>query len=209
MLTKDEFYNALILGADRPFLFRLPRYVVHILMFILGVQTLRSSPLGSWYDILMALTIFGFLAFLILYRHVIMRRKAARYFMTSLDFGSETHLRMTEEELTLESETACAIRPWHKLFGWKENDELILLYVSDRSFEIIPKRVLSEIFDGEQLVKERLEAFAIPYLRIPAGAVFEALSFAVVSALFLYALLYGSMIGGGPPEPWPARELFG
>lgn len=76
----------------------------------------------------------------------------ARKNYRKLNFGQHPlKLRFTGEEFAVESEGKAAQAKWEELPRWRENNDIILLYLAPRMYYLIPKRVARAGLDVEQI----------------------------------------------------------
>ena len=145
IIEKDEYLEGLRLGSKSPFIFRIPIYLFIILHFFLALITLYLTLFTSSNYIELLLVSSFILLFVALYRPIIQKRQFNKYYESAIDIGLDTTITITETRFELVTGSSSAKRDWEQIKGWKENEDYLLLYVSDRTFHIIPKKIFSEI----------------------------------------------------------------
>ena len=98
-----------------------------------------------------------FLLFQYLYRPYLLRR----VFIRQKELSAPFELELSEQGLSVSNPKGNALIPWTDFKKWTEGKELILLYRSQNTFQMVPKR----LFDNEsdvQYLREQLTGNAVP-----------------------------------------------
>ena len=188
-IKKDEYLEGLRLGSKSPFIYRIPLYLFILLHVFLVLISLYTTLFKSSDLVVLLLISFSILIFASIYRPVIQKRQFNKYYESAIDIGLETEITITETGFVLDTGTLTVKRNWEQVKGWKENEDLLLLYVSDRTFHVIPKRILSEMPNSEEIIKNRLDDFSILYKKMPPGTIFSSIFLLVITFLTLFSFL--------------------
>lgn len=138
-LEEADYLKAAKLHGRRWLLrFALPYFVIlSALMFWISS---RSAGLGGGSQI-------GFMVFLVavlFYKWFVqMPARTVKNFRQHADSQKELTCTMDEEQFALEHDNGFVKKPWGEFRKWRGSDELILLYVTDMSYLVIPRRCLS------------------------------------------------------------------
>ena len=189
ILTREDYLTGVRLGGSMPLLFRIPRY-----LFVLAFSLVFLYSLYLWLLIsqeYVVLLIMNLLILLVmaLYRPVFQRWQINKYYDSLVDAGKETVLELNEDGFAIQSGSSSTARNWGELKGWKEGPALILLYVSDRTYHILPKRALGDLPDGENVIREWIERSGIPYQSRPPGTILSAVLYLIFTAFLMLAFL--------------------
>jgi len=81
------------------------------------------------------------LVYLLAYFFVLLPWRAKRSFKQNKFLEHKTTFRIDGSGLHTSSELGSVSIPWDHLRKWKENDGLVLLYLTDRMYYVFPKRL--------------------------------------------------------------------
>ena len=147
-----DYLNAQLLHL-RPNKFGRIMYYVLFIIMILGVVSGfyflylfitgdYHTELGSILRIFIIPVLFPLVW--LLFRHVLLPYQTRKIFAQQKDLQPPFEMEFTDDNLVLSYEFGNAIRPWKHFIKWKENEKLLLLYLSDMMFVMIPKRFLTD-----------------------------------------------------------------
>ncbi len=138
----------------------------YALITIVGIGVLTGFFLTitgqlDLFVLLVALVAIGYLLFT---RYFWLPRRARHLFTQQKDMGLAFEAEITEEGLKLSNELGSSLRPWKNFVKWKEDRELLLLFLSDITYVLLPKRFLT---GPEQLesIHRQLARFNVPAAR--------------------------------------------
>ena len=96
-----------------------------------------------------------------IYFAVTQPRQIARFFQQQKELSAPMEFELSEEGFAIQHQYGGSRIPWKEFAKWKEDQEMILLYRSDLSFHLLPKRFLA---GGDQLqyVHDRLRQNNVP-----------------------------------------------
>ncbi|MGD8822502.1 MAG: YcxB family protein [Anaerolineales bacterium] len=172
-LTKEDIVDAIHLELDRPFWLRLPEYLFYL--------TILAAILY-----ILALILSGYTQFLL--GAVLMPRRAYRSYESSSDLQTPAELTLSDDGLVFSTEFSHSQRKWNHIVGWKENDKLLLLYISDTNAHLIPLRALRNS-KAYSFLKEKITQYDIPYRSYPNGtwmSFFLYLFFIIVLVMIIF-----------------------
>jgi hypothetical protein len=187
-IEKDEYLKGLKLGSKSPFVYQIPYYLFIILHSILGITSLLLTILTPSNFIEMFLASFFIVLLFTVFIPAFQKRQFNKYFESSLDIGNDTTISISETDLKLLTGSSSVTREWEQLKGWKEDEKYLLLYASDRTFNVFPKRIFSDMPGSEEIIREKIDKFSIPYKKIPTGAIFISIFLLVITALNIIAI---------------------
>lgn len=137
-------------------------WLIYIWIGIMVVSSigglLAADSIDSAGQALILLVIPGTLAFI---QYVSIPKQIARNFKQQKEYMVPFEMDFTEEGVQMRNEFLSYRKPWADFIKWKENDELLLLYQSDTSTSIIPKRLFQNRQDMDY-VYEKIEQHHIP-----------------------------------------------
>jgi hypothetical protein len=107
------------------------------------------------------LPFFIFVAIYPLYRYVYLPNQVKKIFAQQKELSSPFEIEFTDTEMIMSNEFGNSTRPWKNFIKRKENNELIIMYLSDVMYIIIPKRIFT---DSQQIetIKSYLEKNKVP-----------------------------------------------
>jgi hypothetical protein len=118
------------------------RYV--FLGFIVLIAIAGMAPViaaGGWSESWpFFIPIFLLLVLIPLYFYVFLPRRVRHLFDQNKELGAPIEHEITPEGLTTTSQYGNSSRPWSIFRKWKENKDLLVLYITDIQFIMIPKR---------------------------------------------------------------------
>jgi hypothetical protein len=135
---------------------------------IIGVLVIAAFVWAAWLSLTIGdVDIMDFLFvslpfLLILHFAVYLPWKTRRIFKQQKALQRKLVFTFDAEGVTTEAENGNWKTPWEDYVRWKKNDRLILLYVSDCMYHMLPKRLLAEPGDFDslsELVKEKVEKY--------------------------------------------------
>ena len=151
-LQWTDYLNAQLLHLKPKKIVKIIYYVSFFVMalgMLAGFYFLYLFAIGEWHSGLgTILPIFLpsgiLLLFWLLFRYVILPSRTKKIFTQQKETNAPFEMEITEDNLVASNEFGNAIRPWKNFTKWKENEELLLLYISDIMFVIIPKRLIPD-----------------------------------------------------------------
>ncbi len=96
-----------------------------------------GDPIQSMIFILPFLVI---VLFIVLYYYVLFPRRVQRIYEQQKEMSASFEHEITPEGLASSNQYGYANRPWGNFRKWRENKDLLLLYLSDVQFILLPKR---------------------------------------------------------------------
>ncbi len=148
-LTWTDYLNAQRLHMRPGTLGGIMRYVLigfFVLMVVAGMASavIAGGWAQSWPFLIPILLL---LVAIPLYLYIFLPRRVRRLFEQHKELGAPIEHEITPEGLLMTSQYGNSNRPWNIFRKWKENKDLLLLYITDLQFIMIPKR----FFAAEQL----------------------------------------------------------
>lgn len=152
-LTANELVLARKAAVPKIWRFNLLFGVAFFLLIGRGFQLDRSfgvaflAVFASWY----------------LFSRLVLWWQSRRYLQTELKLKYETIVSWSSDGFDIESSWARFGAKWSSLCGWRESDEVLMIYISSVYFFILPKRAFT---DETQLadMKHQLDQHKIPRL---------------------------------------------
>ena len=146
VLEANDYIRAQYLHLRPRLLYKIIGVVVLALVVWGYWLALNDTPYDAWDILFLALPIllvFQFTVYLPWKTRRLYRQQKAM----------QRHLTYTIDDhgISVESDNGTWKTPWEDVHRFKMNDRLILLYVSDCLYQILPKRFLSEPNDYERL----------------------------------------------------------
>ena len=151
-LTPDEFASLMRFhfeGSWKKLWFLLAGLV--LVLLVVNLQTLSTSPLNSLTSIFAPLLIF--FIFLIALFKLAIPLLQKRQFRKSNVLKDQREMEFTNEGFHLRTRLVEAFIKYEALTKLKINDEFILLYMSPASFHFIPTRAFENRKEKEELLK--------------------------------------------------------
>jgi hypothetical protein len=102
-------------------------------------------------------------AFLVIYLRVLLPWNARRVFFQQKESASPFEHEITETAFNSSGQYGSATRPWVNFHKWKEDKDLLMLYLSDVMFIVIPKRFCTP--EQVDAIRARLVENKIPQTR--------------------------------------------
>lgn len=143
-LTADDFVAANFVHARWTPARWIRLGVVFAALLVLGVIVGRDQddPISRLAPILFAYAPLMLLV-LVAGRYWLMPRQARRIYAQTKSLQRVYRWWWNEEQLNYSSDLANAIVPWADLVKWREGEEVFLLYPSNLTFYVFPKRVFA------------------------------------------------------------------
>lgn len=136
-----------------------------------------------------------FLAGVGFYIYVMLPWNVRRIFAQQKELAAPFEHEITETALNSTSQYGNSVRPWSSFHKWKENQDLLLLYLSDIVFVIIPKHFCTP--EQIEAIRGHLAQNGIPQTRRnPARLVMLVMFFVMIVAFGV--LMYVSATGSVP-----------
>ena len=114
-------------------------------------------PSREW-SAVVGLALLGVLYLLFFYGYVPLRVK--RIFYQQKELQLPFCLEIDENGLDVRNELGHSHRPWKGYTSWREDEHLLLLYLAEGSFQMLPKRLAG--VGVVDFVRQRLRAYKIP-----------------------------------------------
>jgi len=126
--------------------------IVLILFLWAAWLALTSDDFGA-FDVLFLVTIIAF----VLNFTVYIPWKTRRVYRQQKALQRELSFKFDDAGVSVSNENGQSVTPWDDYLKWKQNDRLILLYLSDCMYHMLPKRMFAESADfnrlGELLIR--------------------------------------------------------
>lgn len=133
-----------------------------------------GAEIWSW---LLPLVIIGGLT--VLYYYVLLPWNVRRIFSQQKELSVPLEHEITDSALVSSSQYGSGVRPWADFHKWKEDKDVLLLYMSDVMFVLIPKRFCTA--EQVEAIRSHLVANKIPQNpRNPARLVLFAVYLAIL-----------------------------
>ncbi len=146
-LTDDDYLAALILARRHNKTFMIVRTGLWSLIAVLAIVYLVVSLENPRFAVqLVVLAVVA--TVLLLERHVFLPLRARRIFRQQRSMQEPFVVTYDADGVRWESSVTTRRLPWHYYVRWAEDDRYFLLYQSDWTLEIIPKR----FFEGEEQI---------------------------------------------------------
>lgn len=94
-------------------------------------------------------------------------RQAKRLFRQNQEISAPLAMEFSEKGMKFANSFGHNERAWSHFVQWKEDEQALLLYHSDQTFNLIPKRLLAEA-DGLSFVREQLQKHQVPVAGTPS-----------------------------------------
>lgn len=119
--------------------------VLAVLSYGAGMYVMIVDNLGPiWPYLWPALIVAGALLLYLLYLYVFLPRKVRQIYQQHMDMSAPFEIEITPTGLVSSNQYGYANRPWRKFRKWKESKDLLMLYLSDIQFLLIPKRFITD-----------------------------------------------------------------
>ncbi len=103
---------------------------------------------AGWKDFLFLAS----LVYLLFYFYFLIPWQARRRFRQQKSLHREVKMRFAESGVNAVNETGRVTIPWSDYLRWKENDHIVLLYVSDTNFHMIPKSFFQDVTETRRFL---------------------------------------------------------
>jgi len=180
-LSRDDVFKAYLLNNKKPIWLQLPIYLSSFLMFILFIYYSYLLYLGYKIVLVPDLILGGLLIYSLINRYIFFPRTVHKYFDSSNELKYPMNIEITEERVVFNSEFENQSRKWDHLFGWKENDKFLLLYITNLSWHIIPKFIFTDPNDYN-LIKRKIDEKGIKRIHYPPRSI-------EISIIYLFLLV--------------------
>jgi len=157
-LTEDDYLAALLLARRHNKTFRVVRSGLWILIGVLAVVYSIVSLDNPRFAIQL-LVLAAVAGVLLLERHVFLPLRAQRIFRQQRSMREPFEISYDAEGVCWESAVTTRRLPWHYYVRWAEDARYFLLYQSDWTLEILPKRFFGsdeQIASFRDLLCERI-----------------------------------------------------
>jgi len=124
---------------------------------IFGIIVLALFLWAGWYSLtsgepdVLDYIFFLAMGYLILNFAVYLPWKTRRIYRQQKALQRELTMKFDEVGVNAENENGRSRTSWEDFHKWKANDQLILLYLSDCLYHMVPKRFFTDVGDFEQL----------------------------------------------------------
>ena len=128
-----------------------------LLYKILGGVVLAAFVLAAWLSLTsgdldaMDFLVFALVIFLVLNFTVYLPWKTRRLYKQQKSLQGELSYVFNNDGVAVDSENGNWKTPWTDYVRWKKNDQLLLLYLSDCIYHMIPKRLFVDPGDFDKL----------------------------------------------------------
>lgn len=120
-------------------------------------------------------------------------RQAKRLFRQNQEISAPLAMEFSEKGTKFTNSFGHNERSWSHFVKWKEDEQALLLYHSDQTFNLIPKRLLAEA-DGLSFVREQLQKHQVPVAGTPSQVLFTQV---VALMVMLFSVISILMTGMG------------
>ncbi len=124
---------------------------------VLGVVVLALAFWAAWLMLtsddfgIFEVAYFLAIGYFILNYTVILPWSARRMYRQQKALQREMHFRFDDSGASASSEIGNSDIPWGDYLKWKKNDHMILLYISDRMYQMLPRRMFANPGDFDRL----------------------------------------------------------
>jgi hypothetical protein len=146
-LTEDDYLAALLLARRHNRMFKVVRTGLWVLIGVLSVAYVVVSLQNPRFAIQL-LVLAAVAGVLLLERHVMLPLRARRIFRQQRSMQEPFEVSYDGDGVRWESAVTTRRLPWHYYVRWAEDARYFLLYQSDWTLEVLPKR----FFGGDEQI---------------------------------------------------------
>jgi hypothetical protein len=151
-----------------------------LIVALVGSAVLALMKLVGWSFVIYPAFILGGV---VLFRYFIRPNQIARAFDQNKELSSPFEMELTDAGYGIRNSYGNGQIPWKDFVKWKEDNQIILLYRTNNSFNMIPKRLLQD--DGEiNYIREQLSRNQVK----PAGKIRQPVQTVLWIAMALLVL---------------------
>lgn len=180
---------------------RLTTWAGYFVIGLVAIMTALGIPFAlqgrfPWTLLLFPAIALGVWAF---YRFYLLPRQLERVFEQQKDLSAPFTVDLTDTGFEWRNEFGSSRIPWGDFVKWKENQEMVLLYRSDYTYYMLPRRIF-EAQGGIAYIREKLQQHnvsAANQVRHPVQTVLVVLLVLVLIVVFLFQFLASSGISAG------------
>ncbi|OEU69723.1 MAG: hypothetical protein BA864_14435 [Desulfuromonadales bacterium C00003093] len=138
-LSSDDYLQSVLLNL-KPIrkIFSIIATVFILMFLVLLISNWAQAIMIIVYIIPIAIIPFAFAV----WRYLLLPRKINRIFNQQKELGSPFIMEISEDYFRISNEYGQSNRPWSDFIKWKENKHVFSLYHSDVMLTVIPKRLL-------------------------------------------------------------------
>lgn len=131
-----------------------------LVLMILGLGYILSTLTNP--DLLLWLVLFllALAIALIIYTFVLFPAKVKKIFYQQKELSLPFHIKVDEKGLLFQNELSSSLRPWNLFTKWDEDEKIMLLYLNDMMFVMLPKRILTD--EVNSFIQTQLKSNNIP-----------------------------------------------
>jgi hypothetical protein len=86
---------------------------------------------------------------------------AQRYYRRHRAIREPYHIEMQPDRVIISSARGCTHLPWIKIYNWRHDDNVVIIYSKPRYFYIVPKSILNQGFNINLLLNQ-LRSHSLP-----------------------------------------------
>jgi len=179
----DDYKRTNKLNKNVPQWLTIISNIIYIVMYMLfAIALIYSILTKAWYWLPLLVLLFAVLFLSYWYAP----RRMRKVFFQEKYFQVPFEIEITEKQFSITNEIAQIKQEWKDYVKWTENRDLILLYSSEASVRIIPKRFLTDENDGKTIIR-LLRENGVPRYQGPIG---PTLIFIILYLLIILYIFY-------------------
>ncbi len=146
-ISEDDYAHAVRLGSP------LARWRIAVLV-LMGLGLMGGAVVAPppWREASL-LGLLVLLAVVAVSRLILVNTMARRSYRRYKAMQQPVRAEFTEEGLAMRSGDGQGLLRWQNMLQWRQDDELILIYLAPRLFHIVPKSIASQGFDLARLLR--------------------------------------------------------
>lgn len=166
-LSEEDLYRGFLLNAAnrnvRPILIAAFALIILLVVLLILEPSARYSLACNALTLMLegALLLTAFLLLVVLLtRKAILRSMSKRTLAQRREMATPIQWGFDDETLRIETRFSRAAYPWDALRGWREDEHVILVYLSDQLFHAVPKHQVDEA--QVTALRSALESHGVP-----------------------------------------------
>jgi len=164
--TYEEFYHVNMLMIGRTGFYKYASPAIFLLFLFLGFIAMVISFLDGIMteEVLIFFFVFGVLLTVSFAQYILFPRRIKKQYLQSKNISGVQEYRFTENSVAYKDERGESAFPWGKFIKWLEDDTVLVLFQTDNTISLFPKRCFSQ----EQMIEIRqaITAAKIPVHKI-------------------------------------------
>lgn len=159
-ITADDFLQANLLTVRPHPIARIIGFVLNVFWFLFILAALifyfRDQLFLGW--ILLPIFLVGVW---LVWRYIVFPIRVRKIYEQDSDLNLPCSLETTADGIRTTNETGSHLRRWSDIVKWREDKQLLLLFLSDVKFLMLPKRQITEsgLYSS---IRDELDEHAIP-----------------------------------------------